>query len=216
MRDKVVGLGAGGHAKVLIEILRTGDRYDVIGLLDPDPELKGKSILDVPVLGNDSLLPMLRDKGIRLFFIGLGSLGKSSRRKHLYQEALACGMEPICSIHPNATISPSVELGKGSMIMAGVVLNASTRLGDNVIVNSGAVVDHDCHLGDHVHVAPGAILSGGVRVGEGAHVGAGAVIRQYISIAEGAVIGAGAVVVKDVAANVVVVGVPARPLQHQE
>jgi UDP-perosamine 4-acetyltransferase len=215
MRFPVVGIGAGGHAKVLIEILQAGTCYEVVGLLDRRPDLKGQSVLGVPVLGDESELPRLIAAGIRHFFVGIGSVGDSSARKRVYENGLALGMEPVSSIHPSAIVSPSVRMGHGNMIMAGVVINACAILGNNIIVNTGVVVDHDCWLGDHVHVATGAKLSGTVRVGEGAHIGAGAVIRQNISIREGAVVGAGAAVVKDVGVNEVVVGVPARPLQRR-
>jgi sugar O-acyltransferase (sialic acid O-acetyltransferase NeuD family) len=215
VRVPVVGLGAGGHAKVLIEILRTQDCFELVGLLDPDSELKGKSILGVPVLGDDTMLLDLRTKGIRYFFVGIGSVGEASKRKRLYEEGLALNMEPVSSIHPGAIISPSVEMGKGCMIMAGAVMNACVSLGDNVIVNTGAVLDHDCCIGSHAHVATGAHLSGTVRVGQGAHIGAGAVIRNNIHIGDGAVVGIGAAVIRDVAANDVVVGVPARSLAHK-
>ncbi len=215
MREQVVGLGAGGHAKVLIEILRARDCFNLVGLLDSDPGLKDKLVMGLPVLGDDSMLPSLKKNGVRRFFVGVGSVGDASERKRMYEKGLALGMEPVSSIHPSAIISPSVELGNGSMIMAGVVISSCVKLGDNVIVNTGAVVDHDCCLGDHVHVATGARLSGTVRVGAGAHIGAGAVIRQNINIGDGAVVGAGAAVVRDVAANEVVVGVPARTLRSR-
>ncbi len=214
MREQVVGLGAGGHARVLIEILRSNNNFELVGLLDNNPQLKGKDVLGLPVLGGDSLLPELKAKGISRFFIGIGSVGNASRRKQIYEQGLALGMEPVSAIHPTAIISPSAILGRGCMIMAGVVINALARLGENVIVNTAAIVDHDCWLGDHVHVATGACLSGTVRVGHGAHVGSGAVIRNNIVIGDGAIVGVGAAVVKDVGKNEVVVGVPARPLKR--
>jgi len=214
MREKVVGLGAGGHAKVLIEILRLNDGLELVGLLDNDPKLKDKSVMGLPVLGDDAMLPKLKANGVRRFFVGIGSVGNASRRKQIFEQALASGMDPVSSIHPSAIISPSATLGRGCMIMAGVVINAFVKVGDDVIVNTGAIVDHDCWLGDHVHIATGARLSGTVHVGHGAHVGSGAVIRNNIGIGDGAIVGVGAAVVKDVGANEVVAGVPARPLKR--
>ena len=209
MAAKVVGLGAGGHAKVVTEILRSHRSYELIGLLDPKPELRGKTVLGVPVLGDDDLLPALKSDGIRHFFVGLGGAGNTRPRQRLFDLALQYGMKPVDAIHLQAIVSPSVELGEGVTIMAGAVINACARLGVNVIVNTGAIVEHDCVIGDHVHIATGAQLASTVQVGIGAHIGAGATVKQCITIGEGATVGAGAVVVKDVPPHAVVVGVPA-------
>jgi len=166
--------------------------------------------MDIPVLGDDSLLPELYDKGVRQAFIGLGVITDTRPRQRLYQMARDAGFQIASAVHPHSTISISVRLGAGVTIMAGTVINACTTLGDNVIVNTGAVIEHDCLIADHVHIAPGAILAGNVCVGEGANVGMGACIRQGLKIGRHAVVGAGAMVVRDVPDDVVVAGVPAR------
>jgi len=211
---QVVGLGAGGHAKVVIEILRCHESCELIGLLDPKSELHGKSVLSVPVLGGDDLLAVLKRDGICHFFVGLGSTGDSRPRQRLFELALQHGMKPIDAVHPQAIISPSAEIGEGVTVMAGAVINACARLGVNVIVNTGAIVEHDCVIGDHVHIATSAQLASTVQVGTGAHIGAGATIRQCTAIGEGAIVGAGAVVVKDIPPYAVAVGVPARPVRE--
>ena len=209
----VVGLGAGGHAKVVIEILRVCGEYEVVGLLDPQEDLWGTEVLGVSVRGDDSMLRGLYTDGVRHAFIGLGGLGCTAARRRLYGTAQQEMFEVVAAIHPDAVVSRSARIGHGPTVMAGAVVNADATLGANVIINTGAIVEHDCVIEDHVHIATGARLAGNVRVGEGAHVGLGASVRQSISVGAGAVIGAGAVVVKDVQPNTVVAGVPARPLR---
>ena len=216
MSIKVAGLGAGGHAKVVIEIIRLMDKYDIVALLDPESDLHGKKLFEIPVLGDDSKLNELRDSGVTHFFIGLGSVGDSSTRKRLFEQAVAAGMQPIDAIHPGSEISVSARLGEGATIMANVVINASAVIGINNIINTGAIVEHDCFLGDHVHLATGAKLASTVTIGTGAHIGAGATVRQLINIGEDAIVGAGATVVKDVPAGLTVVGNPAAPIKRSE
>jgi len=211
----VIGLGAGGHAKVVIEILRLDHRYQLIGLLDSKPELAGQTVLDLPILGDDTHLSHLIDEGVRYFFVGLGSTGNVTPRRRLYELARSYEMEPVSAVHPQAIISPSAAIGEGVTIMAQAVINACASLGANVIINTGAIVEHDCILADHVHVATGARLTSTIRVGTGAHIGAGATVKQGVTIGENAIVGAGAVVVKDIPANTVVVGVPAQVLYER-
>ena len=211
--EKLIGFGAGGHARVIIELIRYQADYELVGLLTPDSNLLGRFILGVPVLGNDDLLPALYEQGIRNFFVGVGGTGDNTLRKHLFELARQHGMDPVTLIHPQAIVSPSVEIDSGTVILAGAILNAGASVGFNGIVNTGAIVEHDCVIGDHVHIATGARLAGMVRIGDGAHIGIGASVKQGINIGERAIVGAGAVVVKDVAPQTVVVGVPARSLE---
>lgn len=209
---RVVGIGAGGHAKVLIDILRLRGEVEVIGLTDPDPVRWNTSIAGVPVLGDDRLLPVLFAQGVSGAFVGVGGVGDNRLRQRLYEQARTIGFQMISLFHPHAIIAASAVLGSGLMIMANAVVNPEASLGDNVIINTGAIVEHECQVGAHVHVAPGAVLSGGVRVGDGVHLGAGAVVRQHLTIGPWAIVGAGAVVTKDVSFDTTVVGIPARPL----
>jgi sugar O-acyltransferase (sialic acid O-acetyltransferase NeuD family) len=205
-------LGGGGHARVLIDLMREADLGEPHGILDADAARWGQTLDGIPILGGDDLLPQLRDAGVSSFVVGLGSTRDTGPRRRLFSLALDHGLEPLTLRHPAAICSTSATLGPGCQLLPGSIVNAGASLGANVIVNSGAIVEHDCVLGDHVHVASGASLAGNVVVGTGAHIGIGAVVRQRIAIGEGAVIGAGAVVVRDVPAATTVVGVPAKPL----
>lgn len=213
---KVVGVGAGGHARVVIEALRAMGGFEVVGLLDARPELWGTNALGVPVLGGDDRLPALREQGVLYAFNGVGSVGRTAARRQVYEMLRRQGFEPVPVIHPSAILSPSISLGQAPIILPGAIIGTGARIGDNVLINTGAIVEHDCRIGDHAHVATGARLAGGVLVGDGAHIGLGACIRQGIRVGRNAIVGMGAVVTKDVPDDVTVIGVPARIVEGTE
>lgn len=197
---RIVGMGAGGHAKVLLDAVLAAGEHEVIGLLARE----GTAVLGIPVLGGDDLLPSL---GVAGAFLGVGDLPV---RRRLCERVRELELTLISVLHPRATLARSARFGPGLALLAQAVINPDAQLGMNVIVNTGAIVEHDCQVGDHVHVAPRALLCGGVRVGENTHVGAGAVVREGITLGRDVVVGAGAVVVRDVPDGQLVVGIPAR------
>ncbi|QXE90592.1 acetyltransferase [Geomonas subterranea] len=208
MSDPVLIIGAGGHAKVLVEALLAEGAL-IAGMLDADPARLGDSVLGVPVIGDDNTAEDFPRDAVRLVN-GIGSIGLPEMRRSIFERFSARGYRFATVVHPSAVVASDVELGAGAQIMAGAVLQPGCRIGDNVIINTRASVDHDCTIGDHTHIAPGVTLSGGVTVGSGCHVGTGATVIQGVRIGDGSVIGAGAVVTKDVAAGLTVVGVPAK------
>lgn len=214
--NKVVGLGAGGHAKVVIEILVRSTKWEIVGLLDNDIKLRNSIVLGYQVLGGDELLGKLYDDGLRFAFNGLGSTGDSSSRRRLFERVKNQGFSFVTAAHPTACVAESVSIGEGSIVMAGVVINPITKIGDNTIINTGVIVEHDCLIGNHVHIASGAVLAGGVRVNDGAHIGMGANILQGIEIGHNAIIGSGSNVINDVDPNTVFVGNPARLLRFRD
>ncbi len=212
---RVIGLGAGGHAKVMLDIIQRMGSIKVDGLLDPDRSLWNTTVMGTKVLGDDGLLPLMVSEGLKKVFIGLGSTGDCIPRVRLWKYARGLGLDVIWVIDPSATISPGAHIGLGVTIMPQAIINADASLGDDVIVNTGAIVEHDCVLEDHVHVATGAKLASSVKVGAMSHVGAGATVLQCIKIGRGAIVGAGAVVTRDVADHAVVVGTPAREIKGE-
>jgi UDP-perosamine 4-acetyltransferase len=208
----VIGIGAGGHARVILDILQQQEHFRVVGLLAPNADSKGWLPETVAILGDETLLAELWGQGVRHAFLGIGSIGDNHPRAKLFEQVRALGFEFVNAIHPSAVVAKSANLGHGVAVMAGAVINPGASLGDNVIVNSGAIVEHDCVIEDHVHIAPGATLSGSVKVGRYSHIGTGASVRQGIHIGENALVAAGAVVVHDVPDGDAVAGVPGRPM----
>lgn len=197
MNDRpLILIGGGGHARVLIDALRLVGAT-ILGLCDPALSAGGKGPLGVPVLGGDEALTGHSPEAVFLVN-AIGSVQLTAKRRDRFQQLSARGYRFAVVRHPSVIVGADVELGEGTQLMAGTVVQSGTRLGINVLLNTRVSVDHDCRLGDHVHIAPGATLSGNVVVGESTHVGAGAVIIQGVRVGKGCLIGAGAVALKDV------------------
>ncbi len=204
-------LGAGGHAAVLLDILRMR-QVNIIGILDKSAD-KNLSLHGVSVVGDDSTIGQY-DMEIVALVNGIGSIGDVSLRKSIFQKFKSLGYAFQSVIHPSAIVSKWADLGEGVQIMAGAIVGPDAVIGDNVIINTRAAVDHGCEIGAHVHIAPGVVLSGDVTVGERSHVGTGAVVRQGIRIGRHVIIGAGSTVVSDIDDNQVAYGCPAKPMRE--
>ena len=202
----VVILGAGGHGRVVLDILRSSGKYQPVAFLDANETLANCEIAGLAVLGSVNQLPRLAQK-IRRAIVAIGD---NRIRRSYARLAEDAGMELINAIHPSSAVSATASLGRNIVIGPGAVVCTDARIADSVIVNSGAIIDHECEIGEGAHICPGAILAGRVRIGAGAFVGMGAKIIQCISVGEDATVGAGAVALRDVAAGTTVVGVPAR------
>jgi UDP-perosamine 4-acetyltransferase len=205
--EKLIIIGAGGHARSVMDIALQNADYEIVGCIDPVPG----DVLGKPVIGSDNDLETFFAGGIRHIFVAIGN---NSLRHKLFNYALSIGFEPVNIISRYAAISPHAHLGKGICIMAGAVINVNTIIDDNSIINTCCSIDHDCHIGKSSHIAPGVAFSGTVKSGEGVHIGTGASAIDGITIGDWAYIGAGAVVVKDIPPGVMAYGVPARVIRE--
>lgn len=197
---RVFLFGAGGHAKVILEILeaegcKIGGLFDQNTAAGPIWEYEVATFPDGFDHEADELII---------------AVGHNTVRRTLVQSL--DGVQYGRAIHPSAVISPRAQIGVGTVVMAGVKINADARIGEHCIVNTGAEIDHDCVIGDYAHISPGVTLCGTVEVGEGTHVGAGAVAIPGRRMGAWTTVGAGAVVVRDIPDNVTVVGNPTRLL----
>ena len=208
MADRLLVLGSGGHAKVVVDAALSAG-WDVLGVLDRDPSLAGKTVLGRPIIACDEHgAAALCGQYEAQIVVGIG---ENATRRRIFEMLRAAGAAVATIVHARATVARSCTVGAGSVVFAGAVLNPDTRIGANAILNTSSSVDHDSCIGDHVHISPGVHLGGMVEVGEGTHIGIGAVIRNNIRIGSWCVVGAGSVVVKDLADRVLAFGVPATP-----
>jgi sugar O-acyltransferase (sialic acid O-acetyltransferase NeuD family) len=198
MSKKIVIIGASGHGKVIADIARKNG-YEEIVFLDDNSTIRACS--GYPVIGKCSDAQTMNADMI----VGIGN---ASIRKQI-QETLD-EKHLVTLIHPDAVVANDVVIGKGSVVMAGAVINPGTEIGKGCIINTCASVDHDCKVGDFVHVSVGTHLCGTVTVADETWIGAGVTISNNVSICRECVLGAGAVVVKDIEKKGTYVGVPAR------
>jgi sugar O-acyltransferase (sialic acid O-acetyltransferase NeuD family) len=206
----LIVIGAGGHAKVLIDALQIQkQKRELLGVVDADLSKHGIAVLGVELLGTEEIILEHRAGDVELVN-GVGSVSSMDARATAFERWRGRSYTFATVVHPSAIVARSAELASGVQVMAGAVIQAESVVSENTIVNTRASIDHDCVIGAHCHVAPGATLSGGVRVGERTHIGVGACVVQGVVIGSRCLIAAGAVVVKDVADGTVVRGVPAR------
>lgn len=200
--NRLVIIGAGGHGKVIADnALKNG--YSNICFVD---DRSTGEVMGLPVVGTSADIPKL-DDGNTDFIIGIGN---NAIRKKI---AAAYDVHWVTLIHPSAQIAVDVSLGKGTVVMAGAVINACAVVGNHCIINTRAVIEHDNVIGDYVHISPNATLGGTVRIGALTHVGIGATVRNSTDICSNCIIGAGAVVVCDIKDSGTYIGVPARKLK---
>ena len=211
---RIVIIGAVGNCIDIQDAIVAGSRRDsssnrrCIGYLDDDPQLAGKTIQGLPVLGPLEHIAQL-DPDV-LLICGIGSPRSFLGKRDLIESFSVADDRWISVVHPSATISPSAKIGLGVTILANVAVCANSVIGNHVMVLPNSVINHDCRIGDYSCLASGVSVSGSVAIGDQSYIGTGATVRDGIAIGRKSLIGMGSVVTKDIPAGVVVVGVPAR------
>lgn len=198
-RESILLVGAGGHARSCIDVIEQEGRFVVGGLVGL-PEEVGSRVLDYPVLGSDSDLQNLLPRFGQVL-VTVGQIKSPEARMKLYAILEAQGCRSPVIVSPRAQLSVHAQVGSGTIIMHGAIVNAGVRIGRNCIINSQALVEHDAVIGDHCHIATAAIINGHVYVGDGTFIGSNACVRQGIRVGERCVVGMGQLVRADCVAG---------------
>lgn len=208
--EKIIIIGGGGHAKVLISIIKKSLQFELAGYVDINDQ---GEILGAQYLGDDNKLKEIFSQGIFNAGVGVGQVTVTQKRFDIVQKIKEIGFKFPVIVSKDAIVNEDVLIGEGSQLFDGAVINSGTRIGNFSIINTKATVEHDCTVGDYCHVATSAVLSGGVEVGDFSMIGSNSVIVQYKKITSKCMIGSGCVVTKNISEEGVYIGNPARKLK---
>lgn len=201
---KVVLLGAGGHARVLLSILRAQRRFNIVGVCDPVLSVNySESWHGIPVL-DESQLPQAYTSSEILFVNGLGHVPGKTIRADIFTRWKKLGYNFATLVHSTAYIADDVEFSEGVQVMAGVIIQPGVKIGYNSIINTATTIDHDTQIGADVHLAPGVTVCGDVVIQSNVFVGCGASIGHQVKLERRAIIASGVSVVKDVKSKCIV------------
>lgn len=203
--ENIIVIGGGGHAKVVISILKKNDQFNIMGYSEINDY---GSLLNINYLGNDDVvIEKYRNKSVKVI-LGVGQIKSPELRKKIVRKYVNAGFHFPAIISPHAIVNESVVVGAGTVVMDNVVINSHAKIGDYAILNTSSTIEHDCNIGDYVHIAPGSVLSGEVNVGNSTFIGAGSTITNSVSISEDCIIGAGSLVRKNILQPGLYVGNP--------
>ena len=205
MKDKLIIIGASGHGKVIADIGIKMNKWQSIAFLDDDESIK--TSMGLEIIGKTADAFTYKDEAD--FFVAIGS---NATREKIQEKLIIEGLNVASLIHPSAVIGIDIEIGIGSVVMAGVVINSSSRIGKGCIINTSSSLDHDNIIDNFVHISPGVRTAGSVDIGKGTWVGIGSIVSNNVNICSGCKVGAGAVVVKDITEPGTYVGVPVRKI----
>lgn len=210
---KTAIIGAGGHARIVYEILQADHNVEVSAFVDNTPRGTDEEIMGVPVLGPHSVVPELVEDGLDGFIVAVGD---NEIRSDHFEKFLDMGLTPVSAVHSNANVSPSASLGRGVVLQSGTEVTTNATIGDNTIINTGVIVEHEVSIGDHAHIGPGSAVAGRAEIGDQVFVGMGCMIKEYLTLGTNAVVGAGSVVLEDVTSDTMVAGSPAQVKKPKE
>lgn len=208
--QKVVIIGTGGMGREVLWLLKAhnqiGSRfhYDVLGFLTNASEEHETRVCELSVLGPEEWVVGKSDVH------AICAIGDSRHRRRITRLLEAQGVSFISVIDPSVRMSDFVNIGKGCILCAGVVLTTQVSIGNHVIININATINHDVVVEDYVTIGPGARLTGRTRLGYGVEIGASATLIPRKEVGRGSIVGAGAVVTRNIGENKVAAGVPAR------
>lgn len=188
-RKKILLVGAGGHAKSCIDVIEQEGKFEIAGLIIPDLDTE-KNVLNYPFVGTDNDLENLKSD-YDYALISVGFIKSPDNRISLYHKLKDIGFILPSIISSHAYVSSHSEIGEGTIVMHGVIINAGSIVGENCIVNSNALLEHDVVVGSQTHISTGVIINGDVNIGCGVFIGSNTTVKNGVNIEDNCTIGFG-------------------------
>lgn len=198
-KDKILLVGAGGHAISCMEIIESDDLYEIVGLIGYKGE-RNKKVLNYNIIGCDDNLSNLLSKS-KNAFITIGQIKSSSLRKKMFTKLIKIGYKLPTIISSTSLVSRHSYVSKGSIVMKNAIINAGVTIGKNCIINNGAIIEHGVEIGDHCHISTGVIINGDVKIGHGTFIGSQSTVKEGVKIGMNSVVGMGSRILKNIDNN---------------
>lgn len=192
MKEKIILIGGGGHAKSCIDVLEQENEFEIIGILDIKERI-GQKVLGYQIIGTDDDIKKFAKENYT-FLITLGQLDSAKPRIEIYNKLIEANAKIATVISPFAYVSKHATIGRGTIIMHGSIVNADACIGENCIINTKSLIEHDAKVASHCHISTGAIINGGVNIGTESFIGSNSVSKQYSTIGKNNFIKAGSVI----------------------
>ena len=209
MKDSILVIGGGGHAKVLIELLEETHTYELVGIIDRGLTTN-EEVLGYPVLGDDKTLKAMFSMGVHKAVMGIGSRGSNFQRAKVWKKAMDLGFNFPTLIHPHSYVSPRANISEGCQILVGAVVNTDVVIAPISVINTRVVVEHECKIGLNVFIGTGSTMCGKVIVGDHSFIGANACLLPDVEIGSNCLVAAGSVLTKTFPSATNIKGVPAK------
>ena len=184
MSEKIVLVGAGGHAKSLIDVIELENKFEIFGLVD---NAKNGEVLGYKVLGTDEILKEIKSECANAI-VAVGQIKSAKIRISLFNKLKELGFNLPVIISPLAYVSKHASIGAGTAVMHCACINAGAKVGENCIINTKALIEHDAVVGDNCHISTASVINGDVRVGDGVFFGSNATAKNGVIIEQNSLI----------------------------
>ncbi|UTT68715.1 acetyltransferase [Arthrobacter sp. DNA4] len=200
-------LAMSGLAQEVLAAVRVSGQYDVLGILDDDPELLGTSIDGTVVMGSLSDAHTFKKA---LFTVCL----PSGRDREAVVDRLAMlGVHEdryATVVDPDVRVPRDSWIGPGSIVMRNATIAPQAHIGRHVLLQPQVNVGCCVRVSDFATLFPGVSVGEGARIGRAAHLGMNAGVGDGLAVGDYSNVEMRSAVLHNVPEHETWAGVPAR------